>query len=104
MKIRVSYILIGHGRDPRNDIALIKIKWPPLGYGNVLSQLKNTFGDNPSTKKAQFKRYERISYREKISTPICLTFDKINLTNDSSHASVAGTKFDECSSFDLYNP
>ena len=79
----------GFGKDPRNDIGLIKVKWPPLGHKDRNNQLKNVFENQEETER-KIMRYQRTTYRETISTPICLTFDKMNVFEDSSRAVVSG--------------
>ena len=76
------YLFLAVGTDPRNDIGLIKLNWPPIGHENQ---------DNAFNDKRQMRRYQRISYREIISPPICLTYDKMHLIAESAKASVSGT-------------
>ena len=68
----------------------MKLEWPPLGYQDETYHLKTVREDNEHESERIMRRYQRISYQKKISTPICLTFDKINLTDNSSHAIVSG--------------
>ena len=81
------FILIS-GRDPKNDIGLLKLKWPPIGYqNNERTFLATTRGLSEDTKR---HLYQRRSYRKQISTPICLTYEKLNLLKSTTNALVSG--------------
>ena len=81
---------IGLGRDPRNDIGLIKVKWPPLGHKTKVKDFKKGTKSNSEDEKRKQRRNERLLYREKIATPVCLTHDPMNLTQDSTQGLVSG--------------
>ena len=68
----------------------MKLEWPPLGYQDETIHLKTFRGENERESERRMKQYQRISYQKKISTPICLTFGKINLIDNSSDAIVSG--------------
>ena len=81
------FILIP-ARDPKNDMGLIKLKWPPIGYqNNERNFLATTRGLSEDRKR---HLYQRRSYRKQISTPICLTNEKLNLMNSPTNALVSG--------------
>ena len=85
------YCSLGAARDPRNDIGLIKLNWPPIGHEIHDNAFKERTRGTPKDVKRKMRRYQRISYRESISTPICLTYDTLDLIDEAAVASVSGT-------------
>ena len=75
-------------RDPKNDVGLMKLKWPPIGYQNNERISPATTKDLSEDRKRQL--YQRRSYRKQISTPICLTYEKLNLMKSPTNALVSG--------------
>ena len=69
-------------------MGLLKLKWPPLGYqNNERNFLATTRGLSEDRKR---HLYQRRSYRKQISTPICLTYEKLNLMKSPTNALVSG--------------
>lgn len=69
-------------------MGLLKLKWPPLGYqNNERNFLATTRGLSEDRKR---RLYQRRSYRKQISTPICLTYEKLNLMKSPTNALVSG--------------
>ena len=69
-------------------MGLIKLKWPPIGYQhNERTFLASTRGLSEDRKR---HLYQRRSYRKQISTPICLTYEKLNLMKSPTNALVSG--------------
>ena len=69
-------------------MGLIKLKWPPIGYQhNERNFLASTRGLSEDRKR---HLYQRRSYRKQISTPICLTYEKLNLMKSPTNALVSG--------------
>ena len=75
-------------RDPKNDIGLVKLKWPPIGYQNNERTFSTTTRGLSEDRKILL--YQRRSYRKQISTPICLTYEKLDLMKSPTNALVSG--------------
>ena len=85
------HVWTGNRRDPKNDIGLIKVKWPPLGYENQENGYKVGTENITGEEKRKLRRRQRLFYREKIADPICLTYDKMDLIQESAQGLVSGS-------------